>query len=54
MENYASNPDANVLVGLIFGVLLIPILAILLIRAIGKWKIYEKAGKPGWAAFIPI
>ncbi len=24
------------------------------ITVIGLWKIFEKAGKPGWGAFIPI
>ena len=30
------------------------ILAVWLITAIGLWKMFEKAGKPGWAAIIPI
>lgn len=34
--------------------LLLFILAIALLMIISKWKIYEKAGKPGWAAIIPI
>ena len=28
--------------------------AVWLISAVGLWKIFEKAGKPGWGAFIPI
>jgi len=24
------------------------------VSAVGLWKIFEKAGKPGWGAFIPI
>jgi hypothetical protein len=28
--------------------------AVLLIIIISLWKIFEKAGKPGWAAIIPI
>lgn len=27
---------------------------ILLIVIVGMWKVFEKAGKPGWAAIIPI
>lgn len=38
------------LVGFLFLFLFI-ILAFLLI---GKWKTFEKAGKPGWASLIPI
>jgi hypothetical protein len=29
-------------------------LAIALVMIIGMWKIFEKAGKPGWAAIVPI
>lgn len=38
----------------IFSALLIPILIVAAIMIIAHWKIYEKAGKPGWAAIIPI
>ena len=29
-------------------------LAIMIVFIIGEWKIYEKAGQPGWAVLIPI
>lgn len=29
-------------------------LAILVVVIIGQWKMFEKAGKPGWACIIPI
>jgi len=29
-------------------------LAIIVIMVVGMWKVFEKAGKPGWAAIIPI
>ena len=29
-------------------------LVFLAIMAVSGWKLYEKAGKPGWAALIPI
>lgn len=35
-----------------FGILLWLAVIVLLIAA--NWKIFEKAGKPGWAAIIPI
>lgn len=35
------------------GVLLVYLVIIVLIIA-SMWKIFEKAGKPGWAAIIPI
>lgn len=30
------------------------IMALSLIPLIGLWKMFEKAGKPGWAAIVPI
>ncbi|WP_147822249.1 DUF5684 domain-containing protein [Salidesulfovibrio onnuriiensis] len=29
-------------------------LAIVIIVCVGMWKMFEKAGEPGWAALIPI
>ena len=52
--NYASGVDNNGLVALIFGVLAIPLIIGWIIAVIGMWKTFEKAGKPGWAAIIPI
>ena len=52
--DYNSNPGAEAAFMAIFMAMLIPILIIIAITVIGKWKIYEKAGKPGWAALIPV
>ena len=52
MENYDSSSAA--FAAGIFGVMLIPILIIWVIMVISHWKIFEKAGKPGWVAIIPI
>jgi hypothetical protein len=55
MENYDSSSAASVgVVMALLGMMFIPILIMAVIQAVGKWKIYEKAGKPGWAALIPI
>jgi len=35
-------------------VILIIELAVLIVALAGMWKMYVKAGKPGWAALIPI
>jgi len=55
MENYDSS-STSALAGLfaIVAAMIIPILIVAVVVIIGKWKIYEKAGKPGWAAIIPI
>ncbi|GAB2696350.1 DUF5684 domain-containing protein [Mucilaginibacter koreensis] len=38
----------------IIGALMIPLLVLSVIMIISYWKIFTKAGKPGWAAIIPI
>jgi hypothetical protein len=53
MQDYDSSSAAGA-VALIFGAFLIPLIVIWLITVIGQWKVYTKAGKPGWAAIIPI
>ncbi|SHN16615.1 DUF5684 domain-containing protein [Mucilaginibacter sp. OK098] len=57
MQNYDYDPNsAGAVAGVmaLIGVMLVPIIIFILITVIGKWKVYEKAGKPGWAALIPI
>jgi hypothetical protein len=55
MDSYTSSSDlSNGMVGAIFGAFLIPCLIIWAIVVIGSWKVYTKAGKPGWASIIPI
>ena len=38
----------------IVSALTIPILILAVVQIIAYWKIYEKAGQPGWAAIVPI
>lgn len=54
MENLDSSPGGVAALFAIFTALLIPIIIIWVIMVVAHWKIYEKAGKPGWAAIIPI
>jgi Family of unknown function (DUF5684) len=37
-----------------FGLFGIVWLALVVLAVVGFWKLFEKAGKPGWAAIIPI
>ncbi|WP_183564470.1 DUF5684 domain-containing protein [Mucilaginibacter sp. SP1R1] len=55
MNNYdpSSAASAGVVLALL-GAILIPALIVGLISLIGMWKVYTKAGKPGWAVIIPI
>ncbi len=34
--------------------ILIPVFLIVIIYIVGMWKVFTKAGKPGWASIIPI
>ena len=55
MENYDPN-SVSQFAGLmaVLSVLFIPLFIVWLIVIIGQWKVYTKAGKPGWACIIPI
>ncbi|GIL22095.1 MAG: hypothetical protein BroJett042_06080 [Bacteroidota bacterium] len=51
MEDF--NYDSGAATG-IFGTFFILWLVVLVFYLFCMWKIFEKAGKPGWAAIIPI
>lgn len=48
---YEGGGAAGAAIGLIFTVIY---LAILVLVIAGMWKVFVKAGKPGWACLIPI
>ncbi|MGM9476786.1 DUF5684 domain-containing protein [Pedobacter sp. GSP4] len=50
MNEYESSGIAAG-IGVVGGIIY---LAIIVIFIAGMWKVFEKAGKPGWAAIIPI
>ncbi len=56
LDSLATEPSAELAAsaGVALGVLWLVSLVISLIFIAGMWKIYSKAGKPGWAAIIPI
>lgn len=57
METYDSSSaqtGALAVFFAVYGFIIIFSLITYVIAAIGKWKVFEKAGKPGWAAIIPI
>ncbi len=53
LQENTSTGVSPLAAGLGMGMMLVW-LAVLLIILISMWKIFEKAGKPGWAAIIPI
>ena len=55
MENLdPSSPDVAAGIIAFIMAMLIPIVIIVVVTIIGQWKVYTKAGKPGWACIIPI
>lgn len=50
-SNDAAVGAAGAIVGLIIGVIYF---AAILLSIAGLWKVFSKAGKPGWAAIVPI
>jgi hypothetical protein len=46
MENASSGIFAGI-GGLVY-------MALIVLSTVGLWKLFEKAGKPGWASLIPI
>ncbi|PTQ99512.1 hypothetical protein C8P68_102336 [Mucilaginibacter yixingensis] len=53
METYDSSAGTAVAAGAIVMFIVIMLLWVL-IPIVGMWKAFSKAGKPGWAAIIPI
>ena len=49
-----DNSIGNGLAAAFGGVMLIVCFAILVVFIVGMWKVFAKAGQPGWAALIPI
>jgi hypothetical protein len=49
-----SDQDAANAVAGVFGAIFFVYMVILLIVVVSAWVIFTKAGKPGWAAIIPI
>ena len=48
---YGADPDAS---AAIVAPLLIAGLVLAIALIVATWKVYQKAGKPGWAAIIPV
>jgi hypothetical protein len=48
-QPYYSDPSAGIPAGLLFVYFLIVVFMV-----VSSWKLYAKAGKPGWASIVPI
>lgn len=49
----ATTVDSTPLLGMFFGIMIFSTI-LCLISVISYWKLFKKAGKPGWASIIPI
>ena len=49
-----QNDPSNPLAALFGGMAMLFWLAVVVVVVIGGWKVFEKAGQPGWAILIPI
>lgn len=55
MDSYGSSSDiSGGIIAAILSAILIPAIIFSVLVIIGTWKVYTKAGKPGWASLIPI
>jgi hypothetical protein len=51
--NYSAELEGGAL-GALFAVYMLIMIAIYVVTVVGLWKMYVKAGRPGWAAIIPF
>jgi hypothetical protein len=54
MATWLQNDGNNALGAAFGGLALIFWLAVVVVIIIGGWKMFEKAGQPGWAILIPL
>ncbi|WDF76959.1 DUF5684 domain-containing protein [Mucilaginibacter sp. AW1-7] len=54
METYDASSGSPAVFAALFGIMMIPAIITWVIVVVGMWKVFEKAGKPGWASIIPI
>lgn len=45
---------ALLIILLIYGVILLVSIGMMIVQLIAMWKLYEKAGEPGWSAIVPF
>ena len=50
---YNSYSALNLLGGMLYTVILL-VVAYFVLKIVANWKIFEKAGQPGWASIVPF
>lgn len=46
--------DAGNAGGIVLSIVMLAVLAVIVLLIVGMWKVFVKAGQPGWAVLIPI
>jgi len=57
MDEFSTIPNQGMDAGMMAGLGImsfLPIIALIVFQAVCYWKIFEKAGRPGWQGIIPI
>jgi hypothetical protein len=54
LQNDAANSALGGAIAAMSGMFMLVMLAIAVVFIIGMWKVFTKAGQPGWASIIPI
>ena len=52
--NTDSSSISTSSISALISVILIPLIIITVLMVIAQWKIFVKAGKPGWASIVPV
>jgi hypothetical protein len=53
-SDYGNSSAGGAAFGISMLIFLVLILALVVLMVASNWKLFEKAGKPGWAAIVPI
>jgi hypothetical protein len=53
-ESYPSSSGGGIFAALFGGAFFLVWLAVVVLVFVSLWKLFEKAGKPGWAGIVPI
>jgi len=53
-ETYPSSSGGGLMAALFGGAFFLVWLAVIVLVFVSLWKLFEKAGKPGWAGIVPI
>ena len=53
-STYAASSDVGAVAVVIWLFVILIVMAVSILMIIAMWRIFTKAGKPGWASFVPI